>query len=1204
MDLRSTLTSLACVLPLACSSGDPTPSRSSAAAPAGRVTLAPIDRTVGSTSPRMLVALGRDAAPPSGTSAEQARAHLARHAARLGAARADLDSLEIVRQIDSGRGATVTTFRTRVDGVEVVDRDTRVLTRKDGSLAMISGMPPAPTARPRFVLSAADAFARALTAELGKSVSASSVVDRGPLSHGWHAFGASGVTLLEPSRAKRVIAPSGKGLVAAYQVEVLRSDRGGAVGTEYRIDAATGAVIRTRGLNQDVSFQYRVYADPDDRRPLDGALADVTPHPTGVPDLLIREAAPSSLITMEAFNGPNDPWLPEGANTSRGNNVHAYADLQGQDGFDDGDLRNVRSAPGVFDWAYNVAQGPLASARQSRAVTTHLFYVNNWLHDWWYDSGFDEAAGNAQEDNFGRGGEEGDPLLAEAQDAALGGTRDNANMMTPSDGSSPRMQMYVFSSQDARRMTIEPSGEPVGVVLAEFGPQSFNLTGQLRAASPANGCGAIGNVDGRIALITAGGACSTEDKVRSAQTGGAIAAVIQHNRPGELPVDLENSDAANPAIPSFGIRLEDGLELRAQMQAGPVNLRLRRGPGVEKDSSLDTAIIAHEWGHYLHLRLQGCSTSMCFAMSEGWADFLSLHTLIREEDDPDGTYGVGHFAITDFDRLYGNGDAAYFGIRRAPYTRDMAKNGFSFRHIQAGEDLPDHIMFDLGGPNNQVHNAGSIWAVMMYEAYQALLDRSRDGDYSFDEARRRMSDYIVAGMAMAPDDSTYLEARDAVLLAAGAADMDDAVAMAEGFARRGAGSCAISPPSDSFDFRGVEEDFGLSPRLVIGGVTLDDSLGSCDGDGQLDSEETGLIRVSIVNPGSAPLSDGEVTLSNLSAGLVLPDGDSAEVPSIPAFGSTEVTFKVKLDPPTTEIVEGSVDVNVTAESSCEDAAASALATRLNFNVVPNVSFIDDVETGVTAWVLEADGADIWSRVEKNNGNHVWHAEDPNANSDGQMVSPEVTVSDAGPLLLTFEHRYSFEPSWDGGVIEYTTDGGETWADVSDLGAAPGYTGVLNVSDNALTGRNAYTGEIASWPGREDVSLDLGTSLAGQTVQIRFRAGSDAIIGGPGWEIDDIGFENVVDPPFPAMEADTECEDVPEPDAGPAPDSGPGDGDGDGPGADDDGGGCGCRAGTGSTPATAGLFLLALVWVRRRRPQAGRRRSSTKKEIGTRAGPRA
>src|SRR5262245_60628534 len=76
----------------------------------------------------------------------------------------------------------------------------------------------------------------------------------------------------------------------------------------------------------------------------------------------------------------------------------------------------------------------------SPALSVCFFHVN-WLHDRWYKAGFDEASGNAQQDNFGLGGIGGDPVLAEGSD--FSGT-DNANMATPADGASPRMQMYEF----------------------------------------------------------------------------------------------------------------------------------------------------------------------------------------------------------------------------------------------------------------------------------------------------------------------------------------------------------------------------------------------------------------------------------------------------------------------------------------------------------------------------------------------------------------------------------------------------------------------------------------------------------------------------------------------------------------------------------------------------------------------------------------
>ncbi len=64
------------------------------------------------------------------------------------------------------------------------------------------------------------------------------------------------------------------------------------------------------------------------------------------------------------------------------------------------------------------------------------------IHDALYEYGFNEAAGNFQENNFGLGGSGSDSVNAEAQD---GSGTDNANFATPADGSNPRMQMYLWS---------------------------------------------------------------------------------------------------------------------------------------------------------------------------------------------------------------------------------------------------------------------------------------------------------------------------------------------------------------------------------------------------------------------------------------------------------------------------------------------------------------------------------------------------------------------------------------------------------------------------------------------------------------------------------------------------------------------------------------------------------------------------------------
>ena len=93
---------------------------------------------------------------------------------------------------------------------------------------------------------------------------------------------------------------------------------------------------------------------------------------------------------------------------------------------------------------------------------TNLFYLNNFIHDVQYQYGFDEAGGNFQVNNYGRGGAGNDSVRAEAQDGA--GTN-NANFGTPPDGQRPRMQMFVWTSPNPDR-----DGDlDAGIVFHEYG---------------------------------------------------------------------------------------------------------------------------------------------------------------------------------------------------------------------------------------------------------------------------------------------------------------------------------------------------------------------------------------------------------------------------------------------------------------------------------------------------------------------------------------------------------------------------------------------------------------------------------------------------------------------------------------------------------------------------------------------------------------
>src|SRR5207253_10070796 len=88
------------------------------------------------------------------------------------------------------------------------------------------------------------------------------------------------------------------------------------------------------------------------------------------------------------------------------------------------------------------------------------FYDINFLHDWFYVSGFDEASKNAQASNYGRAGLGGDNIKAQAEDFQ---SRNNANMLTPADGARPRMRMYVFDGPGPdNRLIIHAPGAIAG----------------------------------------------------------------------------------------------------------------------------------------------------------------------------------------------------------------------------------------------------------------------------------------------------------------------------------------------------------------------------------------------------------------------------------------------------------------------------------------------------------------------------------------------------------------------------------------------------------------------------------------------------------------------------------------------------------------------------------------------------------------------
>ncbi len=1046
-------------------------------------------------SPRMLHAAGELAPAPAASAMQAARIHVERLASRWGVAPGTLPELAEVGEV-SVHGGTIARMRQVIDGLPVWGRELRVLVHPDGGFAMASGTllgTLTPRSRARFAQDEAAAIASAVA----------------------HTYGGRAGIHVDNAHAKRVWYPQDDQLIAAWVVDAYTSAPGTTRDDANRTILAgdTGRVLEHYSLVAD-AFTYSVFAETTgDRRPLDGPILDSTPYPGNAPNGYYPPYLPGpSQITVDSVSAAGDPWLPPTATETRGNNVDAYVDLSAPGGFSPGDFRATVSAPGSFGYIYDTSLDPMSSRQQQMASITSLFYVINWLHDFWYDAGFTEAAGNAQSINYGRGGVEGDPLLAEAQDDANGGSRNNANMATPDDGMSPRMQVYLWTGRDETSLEMSPSGRTPIVGSASWGPSSFDITAPLvvgvDGAGPnaSDGCSALTSaVTGKIVVVDRGN-CTVMTKALNIQNAGGIGMVLVNDGTESLPLTMGGDTTVTQPITvaALSVTVTDGAQIKNDIAGGTVTATLRRQQAPELDGSLDSTLIAHEFGHYLHHRLSYCVNKMCEAMSEGWGDFTALLLLARPGDNLDGAFPFSVYSTQSF-----SADPAYFGIRRAPYSVDPTLNSLSFRHMADGEPLPTNHRLNIRNTNSEVHNAGEVWAEAMWEAYVAL----QKAGTSFDEVREKMAQYVVAGLLLAPPNASPIEMRDAILAAALTASPADHDVLLAAFARRGFGSCAVAPPADSQSFVGLQESTLVAGTANLAAFTLEDD---CDQDGVLDVGETARLKIRVANQGQAALTDLRMTVISAVPGVTVLTPPTT-LARLDRLDTTELDIEVKLDGGSTAIA-GDLTLSVIATNACDSTISIPVAFRLNVDDVAASSPTDTFDAAASVWESSA-----WQHIRETPLDGAWHADNLAVVSDAQLTSPLLHASKTERLVVTFQHAYSFDVAYgkgfDGGVIEYSTDDGQTWQDVQAL-TRPGYSGAIAPDGgNVLASRAAYIAKNPSWPKPDLVTLDFGTALADRDFRLRFRIASDGANGGPGWTIDDVAFHGIVGTPFATEVAD-------------------------------------------------------------------------------------
>ena len=252
---------------------------------------------------------------------------------------------------------------------------------------------------------------------------------------------------LEPIRGSLMILPVRPGearLVWNFQIHTLDKQHM----WDLTVDAGSGQVW-TR-FDWVAGDQYRVYPRPVE------SPNHTTPLPPSDGRVLVVNPA-NALASPFAWHDTNGAAGAESTLTT-GNNVDAYTDVDANNVADTNSRPNGGTSLS-FDLPLNLT---LAPSGYRPAAVTNLFYWNNIIHDVQYQYGFDEAAGNFQVNNYGRGGLGNDSVRAEAQDGA--GTN-NANFGTPADGARPRMQMFIWTAANPDR-----DGDlDAGVIVHEYG---------------------------------------------------------------------------------------------------------------------------------------------------------------------------------------------------------------------------------------------------------------------------------------------------------------------------------------------------------------------------------------------------------------------------------------------------------------------------------------------------------------------------------------------------------------------------------------------------------------------------------------------------------------------------------------------------------------------------------------------------------------
>ncbi|MBK8641095.1 MAG: M36 family metallopeptidase [Saprospiraceae bacterium] len=201
-----------------------------------------------------------------------------------------------------------------------------------------------------------------------------------------------------------------------------------------------------------------------------------------------------------------------------------------------------------------------------------------------------------------------------------------------------------------------------------------------------------------------------------------------------------------------------------------------------RDGDLDNAVIIHEYGHGISIRLTGGPfNSSCLnnqeQPGEGWSDWYGLMLTMRTGDAGPNSRGIGTW-------LFGQPPTGP-GIRQYPYSTNLAVNPHTYDNIKTAA-VP--------------HGVGSVWCAMLWEVTWDLI-----AQYGFDPnfytgngGNNRALKLVTEALKLQPCSPGFVDARNAILKADTVLyNAQNACLIWKAFAKRGLGYSALQASSGS-----------------------------------------------------------------------------------------------------------------------------------------------------------------------------------------------------------------------------------------------------------------------------------------------------------------------------------------------------------------------------------------------------------------------